>query len=117
MESQRNERETREGSPEMQGERSASYKGVVINGVEGNRDHDRKEHQGKGKGKITSLGRLTMVIGKGSLVLEEGTGREVPGTISGTRREAREQNWTPPEQMRLRKQKEHKRFLKRKVER
>lgn len=52
MESQRNERETREGSPEMQGERSASYKGVVINGVEGNRDHDRKEHQGKGKGKM-----------------------------------------------------------------
>lgn len=52
MECPRDERDTREGSPELKNERSASYKGVVINGGEGNMGFDRKEHQGKGKGKM-----------------------------------------------------------------
>lgn len=46
------ESEIRDSSLERKGERFASYKGVVINGTEGKREHDRRENQGKGKGKM-----------------------------------------------------------------
>ncbi|KAL0898488.1 hypothetical protein Bca101_082449 [Brassica carinata] len=52
MESPVKEREIRESSLERKGERCASYKGVIINGTKGKREHDRKEYQGKGKGKM-----------------------------------------------------------------